>query len=254
VARRVILLGASNLRWGLATVVEIAHRRWGRPLDVLAACGLGRSYGMRMPFLWRELPGITACGLWEALAQRPPAPTAALVTDIGNDLLYGVSVAQIAAWVEICLERLARTGARMVLMPLPVCSVTALSRTRFLMLRSVLYPGCRLPYATLLERTFDLDRRVRLLAQACGAVAVAHRPEWYGFDPIHIRRPCRRAAWSEILAPWSDGELREAAPVPLGRSLRLGRLRPERGWIFGREWHEPQPCRELADGTALSLY
>ena len=253
-ARRVILLGASNLRWGLATVVEVGCRLWGRPLDVLAACGPGRSYGLRMPFLCWELPGITACGLWEALARRPSAPTAALVTDIGNDLLYDVPVPQIAAWVEACLERLVRTGARVVLMPLPLCSVAALSRARFLVLRSVLFPRCRLTYTTVLERAFDLDRRLRLLAQTWSGVLVEHRPEWYRFDPIHIRGSRISAAWSEILACWSDGTPREATPVPLGRWFRLGRVVPERRWIFGREWHKAQPCYRLADGTALSFY
>jgi hypothetical protein len=216
-------------------VVETGRRLWGRPLDVLTACGLGR-------------------GLWQALARRPPAPTAALVTDIGNDLLYDVPVAQIAAWVEVCLERLMRTGARVVLMPLPLCSVAALSRKRFLVLRSVLYPRCRLAYRTVLERTFALDRRLRLLAQTWGAVMVEHRPEWYGFDPIHIRRPRCPAVWSEILAPWSNITAREVAPVPLGRWLRLGRLVPERRWICGWEWHSVQPCCQLADGTTLALY
>ena len=57
--------------------------------------------------LGRELPGITTCGLWDALAARPPARTAALVTDVGNDLLYGAPVAAILDWVAECLDRLA---------------------------------------------------------------------------------------------------------------------------------------------------
>src|SRR5207302_6983784 len=138
---RAVLLGASNLRRDLRTVVEISCRMWGRPLEILAACGLGRSYGMRMPFLWRELPGITECGLWQELARRPSVPTAALVTDIGNDLLYDVPVPQIAAWVEACLDRLRQTGARVVLTPLPLCNIAALSRQRFVVLRSILFPG-----------------------------------------------------------------------------------------------------------------
>ena len=63
-----------------------------------------------MPFLWRELPGIVECGLWDALAQRPPAPTVALLTDIGNDLLYDVPVPQIVSWVETCLDRFSPRG------------------------------------------------------------------------------------------------------------------------------------------------
>jgi hypothetical protein len=252
--RRVVLLGASNLACGLATVLPIANRLWGSPLDILAACGLGRSYGMRMPFLWRELPGIAECGLWQALAQRPAAPTAALVTDIGNDLLYDVPVPQIAACVETCLDRLVHMGARVVLTPLPLCAVASVSRARFLVLRNILFPRCRLTYAIVLERAIDLDQRLRFLAKSRGARIVEHRPEWYGFDPIHIRRPCRRAAWGKILAPWSEEVPADSVPVRLGRRLRLGRLLPERRWLFGRERYLSQPCCQLADGTTLALY
>jgi hypothetical protein len=239
---------------GLATVLPISYRLWGGPLDVLAACGLGRSYGLRMPFLWRELPAITECGLWQALAQRPSAPTAALLTDIGNDLLYDVPVAQITAWVEACLDRLVRTGARVVLTPLPLCTVATVSRARFLLLRNLLFPGCQLPHAIVLKRAIDLNQRLRSLAETRGAVLVEHRPEWYGFDPIHIRRPWRRVAWSTMLGPWSEEAAADDVPVPFRRQLRLGRLVPERRWLFGREQYRSQPCCQLADGTTLALY
>ena len=89
--RRVVLLGASNLVAGLPRVVEAARSVWGGPLDILAAAGHGRSYGRSSRVLWRTLPGILSCGLWEDLARRPPASTAALLTDVGNDILYGGS-------------------------------------------------------------------------------------------------------------------------------------------------------------------
>jgi hypothetical protein len=255
--RRIVLLGASNLTRGLATVLEVAYRRWGGPQDVLVAFGMGRSYGLRMPFLWRELPGIVECGLWPALARRPPAATAALVTDIGNDLLYDVPVPEIVSWVETCLDRLLHAGAHLVLTPLPLRSVSGISHARYLLMRSLLFPGCRLSYATLMERTTDLDRRLRSLALARGAVLVEHQPQWYGFDPIHIRRQHRRAAWAHFLAPLV-GQASEPDGLPCQARKpdlrRLGSLTPERQWIFGRERHMPQPCRLLPDGTTLSLY
>ena len=52
-----------------------------------------------------------------------PLPTAALVTDIGNDLLYGVPVEQLLEWVEGCLDRLADVGAKTIVTQLPVDSV-----------------------------------------------------------------------------------------------------------------------------------
>src|SRR3990172_7889601 len=102
--RRVILLGASNLTRAISTVVETAWLGIGGPLEILAALGHGRSYGMNSSVLGRVLPGIVPCGLWPALALLPQAPTFALVTDIGNDLGYGVSAGQIMHWVETCLD------------------------------------------------------------------------------------------------------------------------------------------------------
>ncbi|HEX5443564.1 MAG TPA: hypothetical protein VFW87_07035, partial [Pirellulales bacterium] len=119
--RRVVLLGASNVTRGISTVVETACRVWGRPLDLLAAIGHGRSYGMKSTVLVRTLPGILDCGLWPALAERPPAHTAALVTDVGNDLFYGADPPQIAGWIEACVDRLAKLDAAVVMTRMPVC-------------------------------------------------------------------------------------------------------------------------------------
>jgi hypothetical protein len=96
---RIVLLGASNLTRGISTVVESAQQIWGGPLDVCCALGHGRSYGWTSNFLGRSLPGIVGCGLWPALESRPKLPTAALITDIGNDLMYGAPVQQVLLWV-----------------------------------------------------------------------------------------------------------------------------------------------------------
>jgi hypothetical protein len=253
--RRVILLGASNLARGLSTAVATARSIWGGPLEILGAFGHGRSYGVRTALLWRELPGILECGLWEALGRRPQAPTAALVTDVGNDLLLDVPAAETAGWVEACVDRLLGAGARVVLTPLPLCSVSNLSPLRFLLLRSVLFPGCRLGLETVQERARDLDERLRTLARTRGLSLVEHRAEWYGFDPIHIRRSHRPRAWHELLAHWSDAP--HSAGVVRGslrRWLALWRLAPERRWLFGRERCQEQPAGRLADGTTVALY
>jgi hypothetical protein len=252
--RRVVLLGASNVARGLSTAVETARLVWGGPLDILAAFGHGRSYGQRAALLWRELPGIAECGLWEALARRPAAPTAALVTDIGNDLLYDVRPAQIAAWVEACLDRLLRAGARVALTPLPLGAIGTLSPLRFLVLRSVLFPGSRLSFAAIRERARDLDERLRGLACGRDVKLVEHRPEWYGFDPIHIKSRCLPAAWRAMMSRWSDAAPPALARASLRRWLSLRRLAPERRWLFGRAYRAAQPARWLPDGTALSLY
>lgn len=252
-ARRFIVLGASNVALSFPALVATAHRLWAEPLDILGAFGHGRSYGQRHALFWRELPGIAECGLWPALAQRPPVSSVALVTDVGNDLLYDVPVPEITAWVQTCLDRLRRAGARIVLTPLPLANIARLSRARFLFFRTLFFPGCRLSYATLQERAHELDRRLRALAKEQGALLGEHRPEWYGLDPIHIRRPWRSAAWSTILSLASQAAPLASANAPLPR-LRLRRLRPERRWMFGREQRAAQPVARLPDGTHIGLY
>jgi hypothetical protein len=159
---RVVLVGASNLTRYLPTVLAHARAAFGGPLEVLTANGLGRSYGTPSSVLGRVLPGIVPCGLWNALdaaAERAPLPTAALVTDIGNDLVYGRTPDEVAGWVETVLARLAAHAARTVVTALPIASIETLGPRRFALVRAVLFPSHRI----------DLDTvRARALAIGCG--------------------------------------------------------------------------------------
>jgi hypothetical protein len=205
--------------------------------------------------LGRGLPGIAECGLWPALRRRPSAPTAALVTDIGNDLLYDAPIAEIAGWVEWCLDQLHEAGARVVMTRLPLTSLETLSRAKFLFLRTIFFPGSRLGLATVRERALDLDRRLEELAGGRGVQLVSHDPGWYGFDPIHIKMRHWARAWRDVLARWQNGgPVAEPAPPSLSRWLYLRMLAPELRWFFGREFRQAQPAGRLADGTAVSFY
>lgn len=253
--RRVVLLGASNLTRGVATVVETSGRMWGRPLEVFAALGHGRSYGLHSSVLGRRLPGIAGCELWDELARRPKLPTAALVTDIGNDLLYEQPLEQIVAWIERCLDRLSESGAHIVVTRLPVGHLDDLSEARFRFFRAVFVPRCRLDLAEMLRRAYELDARISELAGRYEVRSVAQRPEWYGLDPIHIRRRHVPGAWHEILSAWANGADRPgAARGSLWQAWQVRRLAPARRWIFGLEQRRDQPSGRLRDGTTIALY
>ena len=253
--RRVVLLGASNLTRGIATVVETARCMWGRPLDVLAALGHGRSYGTRSTVLGRTLPSTLGCGLWEALERRRAVPTAALITDIGNDLLYEAPVERIVFWVGQCLDRLLAIRARVVISRLPVANIASLSELRFRLLRRAMFPLGRLDFATISARAFELDQRIVELAVSRGVALVEQQALWYGWDPIHIRRRYWATAWRQMLAPWkADEPLPEPARASLLDELYLRLCAPqERRWL-GIAQRRRQPCGGLRDGTTISYY
>jgi hypothetical protein len=252
---RFILLGASNLARGLSPVVAAACRAWGHPLDILAAIGHGRSYGNRSRVLGRSLPGILPCGLWRALAQRDPAPSVALVTDVGNDIFYGVPVPQIAGWVGECIDRLQGAGAQVVVTALPVCNLDRVSSAHYAIMRRLIFPSCRLTLAGVKDCARELNDLVVRVAQSRGATLVEPQAAWYGFDPIHIRWSQQSTAWSAILSTAQDVAF--AAPSPgivLPRWINLMKLAPEQRWLLRFEQRRAQPCARLVGGSPLSLY
>ncbi len=252
--RRVVLLGASNLTRAISTVVATASAYWGQPTHVLAALGHGRSYGTYSSVLGRVLPGILDCGLWKAIEQQPAGPTAALVTDVGNDLMYECPPEQVAEWVEECLDRLEAAGARVAMTMLPLANSQGLSEWRFHYLRSCFFASCHLSLDELRRRAAVLDERLRAVCARRGVATVEQRREWYGFDPIHIRYRHWSAAWGEIMAPWCDGEPPQVPRPALRRFFYLRLLPPERRWFFGIEQRRAQPAGVLPDGSTVGLY
>jgi hypothetical protein len=256
--RRVVLLGASNLTRGLSTVLQTVRGTWGAPVDILAALGRGRSYGAQSRFLFRSLSGILDCGIWPALAAqcaRGDAPLAALVTDIGNDILYGSSVRTISAWVAEALDRLIDAQARVCITQLPVANLETLSPRRFEICKKILVPTCPLRFEEVCERTRLLNEAVIALAEARRVPIIAQRAEWYGIDPIHLRMRAWPSAWREIMSPWLEGR---ATPPQARNSLwqtwRFQSLFPEKRHSFGAERFHSQPVYTMRDGTTLALY
>ena len=248
---RVVALGASNLTRGFRTVVSTARATWGPDVEVLAAFGHGRSYGAHSRVLFRALPGVLDSGLWAALDARPPRTTRALVTDVGNDILYGYSADQTLAWVEEALRRLQRVTQDIVLTDLPLSGIRRLSRARFLTFRSVLFPSSRLSFDQVLDTAERVNVGLAELSSGYGAKLSHLDPAWYGFDPIHVRRSMWHEAWQQILGARPVGR---STRLPTLEGLRLYLMRPERRWLFGVEQITPQPGLALPSGGRVWLY
>ena len=247
---RVVALGASNLTRGFRTVVSAARAAWGPEVQVLAALGHGRSYGAPSRVVVRTLPGILESGLWRNLESLPEAPTRALVADVGNDILYGVSAERILAWVEEALRRLQRVTRDIILTDLPLAGIRRLSQARFLVFRSILFPSCHLSLGQVLEIAERVNAGLLELSTARGVRSFHLDPAWYGLDPIHIRPSVWRSAWQEIL----DARSAASGSSSLREGLTLYRMPPERRWILGVEQFTPQSGVTLPSGGRVWLY
>jgi hypothetical protein len=221
---------------------------WGPGVEIVAALGHGRSYGVRSRFVSRELPGILESGLWTHLDAAPRVPTRALITDVGNDILYGFPPEQTLAWIDEAARRLQQYTDDIVLTGLPLASIRRVSPLKFKVFCAVLAPSCTLTLP-------EVSARAEAVHQGLAAIAASRRvhffelePSWYGVDPIHIRRRYWRGAWQKILG--TDAAIGSAFIEP----LRLYAWRSEREWWFGRERLTPQTGRRSSSGARVWLY
>jgi hypothetical protein len=254
--QRLIILGASNVTRAFGSLVSMASDVLQGPLEVVAAHGHGRSFGAPWStVLVRKLPGLLHCGLWEAVRHSPPVPGVALVTDIGNDILYEFPVDQIAGWIEQCFDQLQSAASKIVTTALPIQNLEDLSAARYKFFRNLLMPGCSLSLSEAARRAVRLNERVCALAEARGIRIVTPRRAWYGADPIHIRRRAIQAAWKALLEPLSSHPelVRFSRENPIESLLLRTRLPAHVRW-FGKSIHMPQPSARLRNGSTVSLY
>jgi hypothetical protein len=225
------------------------------PLELLAALGHGRSYGLTSRVLIRELPAIGDCGLWDVLQRGTSRPTSALITDIGNDLFYGATVNEILAWVTSAIDRLVARDARIVMTLLPLDVADTISPWRFRLMRGMMFRNCTRELGELKAMGVELNERLRKLADRGGIHVVAQRAQWYGFDPIHIRMRQWPLAWREILRAWQTDPQKNFSPDSSPRRwFYLRSLPPLERTIFGRVRRATQPAGRLPDGTTISYF
>ena len=250
----VVLLGASNLARGFAAAVAVSGRV--RPHQILIAAGRGRAYSRASALLVRGLPSISDCGLWRQLDRLRNESSAnenidvrALVTDLGNDLVYGASVDETMHAVADCVSRLRRVGASVVVTPPPLSSLERFPIVWLDTVRRSFFPGSALSASVILERVYGLDEALRGLANELDLTLVEQRPDWYGLDPIHHRHSRQVAAFSTMTESWG-GEPRRAG---LNLRRRLALAWPEESWLCGRSVRRAQPSARLG-GCELMLY
>lgn len=252
---RVVLLGASNLALALPRVIASARTALGAPLEFFIAAGCGRSYGQKSKFFWKKFSGILQSEIWSALERAAPAPTVAIVADVGNDLAYEAPVEQVLAWVTTALDRLARHDAQVALNNVPRASLERVGALRYAVLRAALFPSCRVPRGELLRRAQALSDALAELAETRQIPAFTADGAWYGLDPIHPRHRCAGFIWQRMIGALAarTGDVAWATLARVdARELRRAR---SAYWSRGTNHDPALPARAtLADGSTISLF
>ena len=223
----VILLGASNLTIGWRHLLRALQGAVQGPIDLQVALGMGRSYVDTSSFWFRQLPGIVHCGLWNNLPLQDSLPPLVLVTDVGNDIVYGHKPEIIVDTVAECLRRIRSRDAnsQIVMTGLPMASLESVQRLQFLVARTALFPVCFLSLTEILQNAHSIEAGIRQLAGQWQIPFVVPEAGWYGKDPIHVLRHLREPVFRQILSHWkpvSDSSHQStpdlAASVPLPTS------------------------------------
>lgn len=257
----VAVLGASNVSRGLSRLVATLAARPGGPADLFVAAGHGRSYGANSRVWMRRLPSILGCGLWRGLDRqgfgadtRRPGTLHALVTDVGNDLLYGFPVDQVAGWVREGVSRLAARGATIAITRLPLESIDRVGAVRYRLLRTLYVPGCPLSLEELKQAATRLDAALVGIARDAGVAIIDQPGEWYALDAIHVRRRRLDELWGRACDAWGLAAAASAPRASVARWATVGSQTAEVRSLAGAMLFTPQPVLRPPGGPRLFLY
>lgn len=253
---RIILLGASNLTLSLPRIVTSLRAGLPGNVEILAAAGHGRSYMGWSHVIHRGLPGLQNCSLWETLEQRPSAKqTYVMFTDLGCDLFYGAMPQQIVDAVAVCTARFNQMNAKTIFVRPPLRPLNKISNWRYYLVKNFFFPGPTIPWATMQEYIKEVDEEVYKIATESDFATVIPKDDWYGFDPIHIKRKYRNAAWGEILAPWNLDPAPPVSSSSLGEALNIWTRKAAEGTLWRViKRQRSQPVIQWEDGSTLSLF
>jgi hypothetical protein len=250
---RVVVLGASNVSRGLSRLVATVESR-SPGADLFVAAGHGRGYGVNTRVAARRLPSILRSGLWRGLDRHGGEAPFALVTDVGNELLYGARSVLVASWVRETVWRLADRGATIAITRLPMAGIAEVGPVRYRALRTFFVPGCRLSLAGLKESATRLDADLQTIAGDFGAHIIEQPAHWYGFDTLHIRRRRLDDLWQMACATWGFPAAQSSAKSSATDWLKIGTKAAEVRSLGGLMRFTKQPVLPLRSGGTLSLY
>jgi hypothetical protein len=195
-----ILLGASNLSRGcFAFSKHMKACLHPRPVEVLIASGPGRAYYASGGLLNVVYPPIYSSDIFEVAHNKSESgyQVVALVTDIGNDIMYGVSTEKVIETLQQVFARLQSMNAKIFYTTLPVAFEKGDRPAWFCLLRSLLFPRSTVSYDEAIAGIIEANQFLRKYDSE-HSHSIPDMDCYLGFDEIHYGWLCAHNAWSHV--------------------------------------------------------
>ena len=213
-----LLMGASNLARGYSMLTRHILIYFGKnKIEFLNALGPGRGFCARGGMFNFTYPPIQDCRILEAAEKKSCDTRVVLITDIGNDLMYGVSADTLIKSLDGLIERALQWNAEIFLTSIHVNLKKDVNPITFFILKSFFYPGSSITYEETdlfiikvngyLEGKAEQIKRVHLIS-GMGSFA--------GADKIHYSLLKTHSAWEKI-----TDEICQVIKVPVRKKMRL---------------------------------
>lgn len=195
-----VLLGASNLSCGcFAFARHMKACLHPRKVEVLIASGPGRAYCISGGLLNVTYPPIQSSEIFEVahIKSQSGYQVVALVTDIGNDIMYGVSAERIIETVQQVFVRLQSMNAEIFYTTLPIAFEKGDHPIRFCILRSLLFPRSTVTYTEAVAGIIEINQYLKKsVAEHRRLIPDMNR--YLGYDEIHYGWLRAHKAWSHV--------------------------------------------------------
>ena len=210
-----VLLGASNLARGYSALTRHISRNISA-CEFLNALGPGRGYCARGGLLNFTYSPIGECGVMKSakVYVERGFRMAVLLTDIGNDIMYGVPESTLIESLDTLIKKSLKMNAEVFMTSIHVDVSKDMGKTSFKLLKSIFYPNSPVTFDQadsavkklnhyLVEKSLQ-NERVHLV-NGLGAFC--------GLDKIHYGLFKSHLAWSRI----ANAMLLELGVKPVGK-------------------------------------
>ena len=195
-----VLLGASNLARGYTALTRHLSENVSAG-EFLNALGPGRGYCARGGMFNFTYSPIGECRIMDSAkiyAERGFRITV-LLTDIGNDIMYGVPESSLIKCLDTLIEKSLKMNAEVFMTSIHVDVSNNLSKTSFKLLKSIFYPNSAVTFDQADSAVKRLNKYIEeILAKNDRVHLLSGLRTFCGMDKIHYSLYKSHLVWSSI--------------------------------------------------------